>query len=102
MASSKIPKIPKWEYVDNVYWWQNSWTCPADGIAIAEMVTNTSGQKAYWYIQDTNTAQQLAKMNQTADGTSQTIMFPVIKGHIYNTSAISAIQYAYVYYFKLN
>lgn len=101
MATSIIKRsgIPKLKYVSNVYWWQNTWTCPEDGIAIADMTTNTSNTTAYWYIQDMTLVAPVGKMNQTANGTSQTVSFPVIKGHVYGTLAQSAVTSAYVYYY---
>lgn len=103
MATSIIKlqkKIPELEYVTNVYWWQNTWECPFNGVVIAEMVTNTGGSDAYWYIQDTTIDAPVGKMNQTANGLSQTVSFPVIKGHVYGTAAQSAVSSAYAYYYK--
>lgn len=91
--------IPKMQYVSDVYWWQNTWTCPESGVAIAEYVVNTSGGTAYWYIQDMTIDAPVGRMNQVANGTSQTVSFPVIKGHVYGTLAQNAVDSAHVYYY---
>lgn len=68
-------------------------------VAIAEYVVNTSGNVAYWYIQDMTIDAPVGRMNQVADGTSQTVSFPVIKGHVYSTLAHNAVNSAHVYYY---
>lgn len=103
MATSiiKLPeKIPNLEYVADVYWQQNTWTCPEEGMVIVAMTTNTSGGSAYWYINDTTIDAPVGKMNQVANGLSQTESFPVIKGHVYGTVSQDAVDSAHVYYYK--
>lgn len=93
-------KIPELEYVSNVYWGSDTWTCPDNGIATADMTTKNGYPSAYWYIQDTTLGAPVGKISQPANGTSSTVSFPVTKGHVYATSAQSAIETAYVYYYK--
>lgn len=88
-------------YVGNVYWWQNTWTCPNDGIATMRAVTGTSGNKAYWYAKDNTTNVIVGQINQTADGTAMSASFPCIKGHVYTTSDMDQIGTAEVHYYKL-
>lgn len=88
-------------YVGNVYWWQNTWTCPNDGIATMRAVTGTSGNKAYWYAKDNTNNVIVGQINQTADGTAVSASFPCIKGHVYTTYAMDQISTAEVHYYKL-
>lgn len=99
MANSPFRKpISGIEYVGNVYWWQNTWTCPVDGIANVVLGAKTGGAKTYWYISDDDKA--VCRMNQTADGTSQTCSFPVIAGKTYRTDAMDNVDHAEVQYYK--
>lgn len=102
MAASiiKSQKITALEYVANVYWGDNTWTCPEDGVATASITTDTSSGAAYWYIYDRTLDGPAANMNQTANGLSQTVSFPVIKGHVYGTAALSGVDTANAFYYK--
>lgn len=104
MAVSKIGMdnhIPSWEYVGDVYWWGNSWACPADGIVVAQVSYNTSNVDAYWYISDASLSMNVANLTMRgANGTTASTAFPVIKGHTYSTSALAQVNTAHAYYYK--
>lgn len=105
MATSNIKKpdatMPKTRYVGNVYWWGNTWKCPADGFLVVKMAMNTSGAAAYWYVKDDTRNAQIANLTYPkADGTTASTMVPVQKDHVYSTSAQSAVQYAYADYYE--
>ena len=93
--------IPSWEYVGDVYWQGNSWTCPADGIAVAQVGFTTANADAYLYIRDASLSMNVACITfRGANGTTASTAFPVIKGHAYSTSAIAQIGTAHVYFYK--
>lgn len=93
--------IPSWEYVGDVYWRSNSWTCPADGIVVAQVGYNSSNADAYWYISDASLSMNVANLTMRgANGTTASTAFPVIKGHTYSTSTIAQIGTAHAYYYK--
>ena len=93
--------IPSWEYVGDVYWWSNSWTCPADGIAVAQVGYTSANADAYWYIRDASLSMNVANLTiRGANGTTASTAFPVIKGHTYSTSASAQIGTAHVYFYK--
>ena len=61
-------KTPSWEYVGDVYWWSNSWTCPADGFIELMVTPNTSNW--YWYVRD-STAPNSWSHCMTGNNTNQ-------------------------------
>ena len=80
-----------------------TWTAPADGIAFINANACTGGGTSYWYIGDQTdglTNPPIACISMDKNGTANSTMFPVIKGHAYYTTAISGIAYANCYFFE--
>ena len=102
MATSKIQKvIPSWEYVGDVYWWGNSWTCPADGFI--EVVVEPSAATWKWFISDSKAADTgWSHRLAGANSTTVSYTFFVKKGAVLKTVSgqISSISTAHVYYYK--
>ena len=76
---------PTFEYVGNmnqIHW--SSWTATDDGVIIMEIGWTTGGGGGYYYVKDITANREIAKMTTySANGTSETRCFPVIKGHTY-------------------
>lgn len=102
MAVSTIKKgTPSWSYVGDVYWWDNSWTCPADGFIEAKVAPNSSSW--YWYISDTEFADTGWSHCMTGNSSNQQNMtFFVKKGSVLSTATMSGISTARAYYYKFN
>ena len=98
--SSLNDKTPGFEYVADVYWGQSSWTCPADGLAIASCSIGQGSDMKGWYIQDTTAEMPIVRMIETTSGTYSTALFIVMKNHVYTTLFLQNIPAANVYYFK--
>lgn len=95
--------MQSWEYVGDVgsALFNGTWTAPYDGMLVIRGVANTSGSLAYWYIKDTTDNSYLSMLCwDSANGTSRSSSFPVIKGHIYSSPGKSAISEAYGHFFK--
>ncbi len=85
---------PVFEYVGNmnqIHW--SSWTATADGVIVMEIGWTTGGSGGYYYVKDTTANREIAKMTTySANGTSETRCFPVIKGHTYKVSAYERVD----------
>lgn len=95
MAVSTIKhNAPKMEYVggaNQIHWSQ--WECPADGIIVFDFSLQTGGGAWYYYLRDVTLNIFAGKASGTsANGTSRTMTFPVLKGHIYKLDAQSGIS----------
>lgn len=99
LLTSKV----SYEFVSNVgsSIFNSSWTATDDGIIAMKLGSNTSGATAYWYVQDSTAGQIVAYISMTANGTSNSTSFPVIKGHSYTTNASSAVDTADANFYKL-
>ena len=77
------------------------WTCPESGIMIMAIGSMTGGGTTYCYVRDnTNSGSLVGLISKTADGTSQTVSFPVIKGHIYEVYGKASVNGFHAYYYK--
>ena len=85
---------PVFEYVGNmnqIHW--SSWTATADGVIIMEIGWVTGGGGGYYYVKDITANREIAKMTTySANGTSETRCFPVIKGHTYQVAAQAKVD----------
>lgn len=100
MATSTIKRsTPHLEYVQDVYWWNNSWTCPADGML--QFVIIPSASNWAWYVSDSSNP-DTGWSHRFASGTSTncTYFVPCTKGAVFQTSQIYAVSSAKVEYFK--
>lgn len=100
MAVSTLKRrdIPSWEYVGNVYWWENSWTCPADGFA--EVNVAPSGSSWYWYIKDSTAPSGWSHCLAGANTYQQTLAFFVKAGSMLSTADMGAVRTARADYYK--
>lgn len=96
-------KTLDWEYVGNVYWWSNTWTCPANGFI---EVTLTSSQNAtywYWYISDSKEATSSGwshRISGYGGQVTKSVVFFVKKGAVLGTSSMGSVSTAQVFYYK--
>lgn len=85
---------PVFEYVGNknqIHW--SSWTATADGVIIMEIGWSTGGGGGYYYVKDNTANIEIAKMTTySANGTSETRCFPVIKGHTYQVAGYAKVD----------
>lgn len=92
--------VASWEYggdVNQIHW--SSWTCPSDGVVIADFGLLTSGETWYYYILDQTAFFNVAKDSGTnADGTSRALVFPVLKGHVYKQNGNKGIEGSALYF----
>ena len=101
MAVSTIKRrdIPSWEYVGNVYWWENSWTCPADGFI--ELMVAPSANDWYWYINDSKAGQTSWSHCMSGNGANQRSLTIFVKqGAVLTTAMINAVNTARANYYK--
>ena len=96
----------KWKYMgeaNQIHWSQ--WQCPDDGIVVFDFSLLTTSASWYYYLRDITQNIYVAKASGTsANGTSRTLTFPVLKGHTYkmdNNSGISGTG-LHFYYYKFN
>ena len=78
------------------------WTAPESGIMVVYMGT-TSGQRAYWYVNDKTTGYGLARATRLETSSYQLgATFPIIKGHQYYSEKanLSGTPYAHLYVLK--
>ena len=92
---------PSWTYVNDVYWWGNTWTVPDDGFIEVYAEPNASN----WYLRisdskvpDTGWSHRMAG----ADNVSVSQQFFVQKGAVLSTHSLSAVSMVRVYYYKFN
>lgn len=79
------------------------WTCPESGLMIMEVGSMTGGGTTYCYMRDkTGNNRTMGLISKTADGTYNTVCFPVIKGHEYEVYAKSAVNVFHAYYYKFS
>lgn len=94
LLTKVLSLTPKFEYVGNmsqIHW--SSWTATADGVIIMEIGWSTGGGGGYYYVKDNTANIEIAKMTTySANGTSETRCFPVIKGHTYQMAGYSRVD----------
>ena len=100
MAVSTIKKhTPSWEHVGDVYWWANSWTCPADGFI--EVYVYPSAQNWVFMISD-STAPDTGWSHRMIGHTtgSKSMQFFVKKGAVLKTHTMTNVQSINIQYYK--
>lgn len=88
--------------VNQIHW--SSWTATDDGFVLMDISWLTGGGGGYYYIKDTTDNRYIAKMTTSnANGTSQTRLFPVIKGHTYQKANVEKVDGNYItfHFYKL-
>ena len=90
--------IPSWEYVGDVYWWANSWTCPADGFVEFNVVPNASSW--YWYVRDSVAPAGWSHCMTGGNQNQQSMTVFAKKGAVFSTANINGIGTAHAYYYK--
>ena len=100
MAVSTLKKkTPSWEYVGDVYWWSDSWTCPADGFIELTVLPNASGW--YWYISDSKAGTTSWSHCMTGNNTNQQSLTIFVKqGAVLKTALMNSVKTAHAYYYK--
>lgn len=95
-------KLLDWEYVNDVYWWSNTWTCPDNGFIEVTTTSSTNATNWYWYINDTKAGSQSWSHRISGNGANvtQSKVFFVKKGAVLSTASIGSIASAQVYYYK--
>lgn len=93
------------EYVGNYgsAVFNNSWTATDDGIAVILAQWNTSSVTGYWYVRDesqSNLEIGCLHINST-NGCRNTTTIPIIKGHVYSSSAKAAITTAEFHFYAM-
>ena len=89
--------------VTNVYWWQNSWTAPSDGMLVLRLTPNLNAMW-YWYINDTSinaTTGTWAHQFRGVDGNTVTHCIPVKKGATYSTALIDNLSTIYCFFYPM-
>lgn len=79
--------------VSDVYWWENSWTAPSDGILVLRIVPSASNW--YFYVNDTTINATTGSWAHQFRGTTNeavTKTIPVKKGSKYSTASIGGIN----------
>lgn len=105
-VTQALNTTPTWAYaglVNQIHW--SSWTCPEDGMVVADIGLTTNGGVWYYYVNDTTDNFAVGKISGTnANGTSRTVSFPVIKGHTYKQSAFQSVNGSALYfrYYQFN
>lgn len=88
------------EYVGNVsaiHW--SSWTAPDDGIVVIDIGWLTNGSFGYYYVKDNTDDLYVGKVTTyTANGTSNTTSFPVLKGHTYQVANQANVDGSHIYF----
>lgn len=100
MAVSTLKKrTPSWEYVGDVYWWDNSWTCPADGFIELRVTPNASGW--YWYVSNSKAGTTGWSHCMSGDSTNQHSLTIFVKqGAVLKTALLNSVRNAQAYYYK--
>lgn len=100
MAVSTLKKkTPSWEYVDDVYWWSNSWTCPADGFI--ELMVAPSASGWYWYVSNSEAGTKSWSHCMTGNNTNQQSLTIFVKqGAVLKTALLNSVNTAHAYYYK--
>lgn len=89
--------------VSNVYWWNNTWTAPSDGMMVIRITPNNNSSW-YWYVNDTSinaTTGSWAHQFRGADNNTVTHCIPVKKGATYSTAAVSNLNTIYCFFYPL-
>lgn len=79
--------------VSDVYWWQNSWTAPSDGILVLRIVPSASNW--YFYVNDTTINATTGSWAHQFRGTTNeavTKTIPVKKGSKYSTASMGSVN----------
>lgn len=101
MAVSTLKRrdIPSWEYVGDVYWWSNSWTCPADGFI--EFSVDPSQANWRWFISDSKAPDTgwSHRMSGNSLNGSNLVVFAK-EGAVFSTADMIALTAAHAYYYK--
>lgn len=88
------------EYAGNVsaiHW--SSWTAPDDGIVVIDIGWLTNGSFGYYYVKDNTGDFNVGKVTTyTANGTSNTTSFPVLKGHTYQVANQANVDGSHIYF----
>lgn len=88
------------EYTANVsaiHW--SSWTAPDDGIVVIDIGWLTNGSFGYYYVKDNTDNFYVGKVTTyTANGTSNTTSFPVLKGHTYQVANQANVDGSHIYF----
>lgn len=100
MAVSTLKRrdIPSWEYVGDVYWWERSWTCPADGFI--ELAVTPNANAWYWYVRDSEAPTGWSHCMSGANQYQQNLTTPVKKGAVLSTAQSTGLGTAHAYYYK--
>lgn len=88
------------EYAGNVsaiHW--SSWTAIDDGIVVIDIGWLTNGSFGYYYVKDNTDDIYVGKVTTyTANGTSNTTSFPVLKGHTYQVANLDNVDGSHIYF----
>ena len=101
MAVSTLKRrdIPSWEYVGDVYWWERSWTCPADGFIELNVIPSASNW--YRYISNSKAGQTNWSHCMSGNGANQRSLTIFVKqGAVLTTAMMNSVTTAHAYYYK--
>jgi len=91
--------IEGWEYVGDVYWWQDSWTCPEDGFI--EVNVNPSANGWYYRISDSTHPDTGWSHRMGGNYTySQSQTYFVKKGAVLRNHSMGNVASINVWYYK--
>lgn len=102
LGSGDLPVTSKveLEYAGNVsaiHW--SSWTAIDDGIVVIDIGWLTNGNFGYYYVKDNTDNFNVGKVTTyTANGTSNTTSFPVLKGHTYQVANQANVDGSHIYF----
>ena len=88
--------------VSDVYWWQNSWTAPSDGILVLRIIPSASNW--YFYVNDTTINATTGSWAHQFRGTTNaavTKTIPVKKGSKYSTASMGSINVINCFFYPI-
>ena len=88
--------------VSDVYWWQNAWTAPSDGILVLRIVPSASNW--YFYVNDTTINATTGSWAHQFRGTTNaavTKTIPVKKGSKYSTASMGSVNVINCFFYPI-
>lgn len=93
-------KTLDWQYVGDVYWWSNTWTCPANGFL--NIIIIPSAASWYWYVGDTKHGGDggWSYRFTGAENINQSFVIFCKKDSVLSTKQVRSCNTIYCYYYK--
>lgn len=93
-------KTLDWQYIGDVYWWSNTWTCPANGFL--NIIIIPSGASWYWYVGDTQHGGDTGWSYRFvgAENINKSFVIFCKKNSVFSTRQIRSCNTISCYYYK--